>query len=179
VTCSDRHKFSCFVEDCERKCRTPQKRRLHLIDKHMYPKNFFFAVTKSGIDGRRSLLSDNIHRRRRSSTTTTTTTATARPHTAEDDTQSSQPGPAPRSDGTAMEEDPKPIESVEKTESKSTDEPRQTQSHHLKQPHKPQDAGDQPDTEMEDLAGALSALRFVPPSIRFGRGRGRTGFARS
>lgn len=47
---------------------TPQKRRLHLIDKHMYPKNFFFAVTKDGIDGRRSLLSEGGHQRRRSST---------------------------------------------------------------------------------------------------------------
>jgi hypothetical protein len=27
------------------------------------------------------------------------------------------------------------------------------------------------DTEMEDLTGALSSLQFVPPSVRFGRGR--------
>lgn len=61
--------FSCFVEGCERKCLTHQKRRMHMIDKHMYPKNFFFAVTKEGIDGRRSLLNDG-HGRRRSSTAT-------------------------------------------------------------------------------------------------------------
>lgn len=30
--------YGCFVEDCERKCSTPQKRRLHLIDKHMFPR---------------------------------------------------------------------------------------------------------------------------------------------
>ena len=30
--------YACFVEDCERKCSTPQKRRLHLIDKHGFPK---------------------------------------------------------------------------------------------------------------------------------------------
>jgi len=40
---------------------------MHLIDKHMYPKNFFFAITKEGIDGRRSLLNDGSHHRRRSS----------------------------------------------------------------------------------------------------------------
>lgn len=39
-----------------------------MIDKHMYPKNFFFAVTKEGIDGRRSLLVEGGHHRRRSST---------------------------------------------------------------------------------------------------------------
>jgi hypothetical protein len=48
---------------------TPQKRRLHLIDKHMYPKNFFFAVTRDGVDGRRSMLLEGGHRQRRSSTT--------------------------------------------------------------------------------------------------------------
>ncbi|KAG2017135.1 hypothetical protein GB937_005733 [Aspergillus fischeri] len=30
--------YSCFIEDCDRKCSTPQKRRMHLIDKHMFPK---------------------------------------------------------------------------------------------------------------------------------------------
>lgn len=64
------HTFSCFVEGCDRKCMTPQKRRLHLIDKHMYPKNFFFAVTRDGIDGRRSMLLEGGHRQRRPSTTT-------------------------------------------------------------------------------------------------------------
>ncbi|MBE3046571.1 hypothetical protein IMZ48_29385, partial [Candidatus Bathyarchaeota archaeon] len=44
---------------------TPQKRRLHLIDKHTYPKNFFFALTKEGIDGRNSLLLEAGHRRRK------------------------------------------------------------------------------------------------------------------
>lgn len=58
--------FSCFVEGCERKCLTHQKRRMHLIDKHMYPKNYFFGITKDGIDGRKSLIND-AHRQRRSS----------------------------------------------------------------------------------------------------------------
>jgi hypothetical protein len=30
--------YACLVEDCDRKCSTPQKRRLHLIDKHGFPK---------------------------------------------------------------------------------------------------------------------------------------------
>lgn len=64
------HTFSCFVEGCERKCRTPQKRRLHLIDKHMYPKNYFFSVTRDGVAGRRSMLLEGGHRRRRSSIAT-------------------------------------------------------------------------------------------------------------
>ncbi len=38
------------------------------------------------------------------------------------------------------------------------------------------------DADMEGLTGAMTALRFVPPSVRFGgrgRGRGRGGFSRS
>ncbi|KAK6087913.1 Zinc finger protein 511 [Seiridium cupressi] len=61
------HTYSCLVEGCDRKCGTPQKRRMHLIDKHMYPKNYFFAVTKEGIDGRSSLLLEGGHHRRKSS----------------------------------------------------------------------------------------------------------------
>lgn len=39
--------------------------------------------------------------------------------------------------------------------------------------------GLQLDTEMDDLSGAMSALKFVPASIRFGRGKGKGGFSRS
>ena len=30
--------YQCFVEGCQRLCSTPQKRRLHVIDKHGFPK---------------------------------------------------------------------------------------------------------------------------------------------
>jgi hypothetical protein len=36
------------------------------------------------------------------------------------------------------------------------------------------------DVDMDVLSGAMSALNFVPPSVRFGRGGGRArGFSRS
>lgn len=54
-----------------------------MIDKHMYPKNFFFAVTKDGIDGRRSLLNDGGHRRRRSSAASQTKGSRRRANTLE------------------------------------------------------------------------------------------------
>ena len=44
--------FGCFVEDCDRKCSTPQKRRLHLIDKHMFPKvslDIFASTAERGV----------------------------------------------------------------------------------------------------------------------------------
>jgi hypothetical protein len=57
--------YSCFVEGCERKCSTPQKRRRHLIDKHMFPKTYNFFIINDGIDKHNSLLRrTNSHRRR-------------------------------------------------------------------------------------------------------------------
>jgi hypothetical protein len=34
------------------------------------------------------------------------------------------------------------------------------------------------DAEMSDLTNSMSALRFVPTSVRFGRGRGKVGFSK-
>ncbi|KAL3465804.1 hypothetical protein BJX64DRAFT_43572 [Aspergillus heterothallicus] len=63
--------YGCFVENCERKCSTPQKRRMHLIDKHMFPKSYNFYIINDGIDRQTSMLrSMQTHRRRLSSTPT-------------------------------------------------------------------------------------------------------------
>lgn len=147
------HTYSCFVEDCDRKCRTPYKRRNHLIDKHMYPKNYFFALTKNGIDGRQSLLVDVGHRRRRSSTATTATTSSSQ-----------------RRQSLRQQEAPKPhegekMEVTPVTTRASPGEPKPT-------------SVEAPDTKMDDLAGAMSSLQFVPSAVKFGRGRGKTGFAK-
>ncbi|KAL1980020.1 hypothetical protein VTN96DRAFT_4797 [Rasamsonia emersonii] len=57
--------FGCFVEGCERKCSTPQKRRRHLIDKHMFPRTYNFFIVNDGIDKHNSMLrSPNGQRRR-------------------------------------------------------------------------------------------------------------------
>ncbi|KAJ6022288.1 hypothetical protein N7540_007792 [Penicillium herquei] len=48
--------YSCFVETCERQCSTPQKRRMHLIDKHMFPRSYNFYIINDGIDKHTSLL---------------------------------------------------------------------------------------------------------------------------
>ncbi|KAJ5182744.1 hypothetical protein N7492_000360 [Penicillium capsulatum] len=63
--------YGCFVETCDRKCSTPQKRRLHLIDKHMFPKTYNFFIINDGLDKQTSMLRPmNSHRRRLSSTHT-------------------------------------------------------------------------------------------------------------
>jgi hypothetical protein len=110
---------------------------MHLIDKHMYPKNFFFAVTKDGIDGRRSLLNDGGHHRRRSSTNTQTKESRRRASVLEaGNPDAPKSPPQPKSGGKSSTASKEPV-----------------------------------DKEMADLTGAMSSLQFVPPSIRFGRGR--------
>ncbi|KAI0005712.1 hypothetical protein F4779DRAFT_597827 [Xylariaceae sp. FL0662B] len=146
------HTYSCFVEGCDRKCRTPQKRRSHLIDKHMYPKNYFFAVTKEGVDGRQSLLLEGGHRRRSS-----TATSTGGPKTAAR-RHSLRQADASKSE---IEESKYQHEQGSRQASEATSLTRE-----------------KPDADMEDLTGAMSALQFVPTSVRFGRGRGKAGFAK-
>ncbi|KAL1737899.1 hypothetical protein HDZ31DRAFT_18323, partial [Schizophyllum fasciatum] len=41
--------FQCFVPTCTHRFSNPKARRLHLIDVHKYPKQYFFAVTNKGI----------------------------------------------------------------------------------------------------------------------------------
>lgn len=143
--------YACFVEDCDRKCSTPQKRRMHLIDKHLFPKYYDFQVVNTGIDRRSSMLSSGRHRRRNS----------AVQHMA------AMEGRARRPSGTvggigAL--DPKPKDSSEvrggKRNSAESGSPRLP-------------APSEKDTDIGDLSAAMSALKFVPPSVRFGRGRGR------
>ncbi|TQV94524.1 zinc finger protein [Cordyceps javanica] len=92
LTTTSKIQFSCFVEGCDRKCMTHQKRRMHMIDKHMYPKNFFFAVTRDGIDGRRSLLVDGVGRRRRRTSSAASQTTGARHRAATLDSQTADAG---------------------------------------------------------------------------------------
>lgn len=148
--------YSCFVEGCERKCRTPQKRRMHLIDKHMYPKNFFFAITKEGIDGRRSLLVESGHHRRKSSSGFTATKDQRRRASLIE--AGSSTSSTPHKQNVARDTDAGPSSSDKSADTKPQEE-------------------ESDDGDMAELTGAMSSLQFVPSSIRFGRG-GRPGFSK-
>lgn len=41
--------YKCFESGCEKVCSSPQMRRLHLIDKHNYPKTFLFSMIERGM----------------------------------------------------------------------------------------------------------------------------------
>ncbi|KAI0976228.1 hypothetical protein F4678DRAFT_218183 [Xylaria arbuscula] len=145
------HTYACFVEGCERKCRTPYKRRSHLIDKHMYPQNYFFALTRDGIDGRHSLLLEGGHHRRSSTATTASVTKTSPRRQSLRQAETSKPH------GDEQEE----LAPVDSRKSLGKTAPVEIR-----------------DVDMDHLTGAMSSLQFVPTSVRFGRGGGKAGFAR-
>ncbi|KAJ7860486.1 hypothetical protein B0H14DRAFT_2205760, partial [Mycena olivaceomarginata] len=43
--------FACHLASCSKMFLTPKARRLHLINGHGYPKEYFFAVTNKGVGG--------------------------------------------------------------------------------------------------------------------------------
>ncbi|KAJ7105115.1 hypothetical protein C8R43DRAFT_864234, partial [Mycena crocata] len=43
--------FACHLASCSRLFATPKARRLHLIQGHGYPKEYYFAVTNKGVGG--------------------------------------------------------------------------------------------------------------------------------
>ncbi|TVY51875.1 Zinc finger protein [Lachnellula cervina] len=145
--------YGCLVEDCDRKCSTPQKRRMHLIDKHLFPKEYDFYVVNDGIDHRSSMLRSGRHRRRSSAVQHMTEIEDrAKKRNSNLETIASAPG----------------------GEVKGQDGP---ESPEREAPSSPSSE----DADMEGLTGAMSSLKFVPPSVRFGRGRGRGrgGFSRT
>lgn len=115
----------------------------------MFPQNYYFAVSRTGIDGRRSLLVERRERRTSSTGALGSAKESGRRSSLMDD--ASQPS------GAAV------IERGEFREKTPADEAN---------------VDDRADEDMEDLTCAMSALRFIPHSIKFGRGGGRAGFAR-
>jgi hypothetical protein len=133
---------------------------MHLIDKHMFPKDYDFYVVNDGIDQRSSMLRSGRHRRRSSA---------AQHKTEIEDrirrrisVQSKMTGEDPKAEISGT------VDSSEAPESGRSDIQKPMITNRS-----------QPDTEMDDLSGAMSALKFVPTNVRFGRGKGKGGFSRS
>ena len=124
---------------------------MHLIDKHCFPKDYDFCVVNDGIDRRSSMLKSGRHRRG-SSAALQTEKARRRASTSEN------------------------LDVAENREDTKHDraEDRGGEGGAVKS------ESERIEDDMEGLVGSMSALKFVPPSVRFGRGRGkgRGGFSR-
>lgn len=129
---------------------------MHLVDKHMFPKAYDFFIVNDGLDKRRSLLRSNVPRRRVSA-------ATASP-----DAQKLEPAdPKSTSGGAGIADGAEQSGPVGGTDGAEESRRRATL------PPGGQDDG------VDNIIQSMSAMKFVPLSVRFGRGKGRAGFARS
>jgi hypothetical protein len=133
---------------------------MHLIDKHMFPKDYDFYVVNDGIDQRSSMLRSGRHRRRSS--------AVQHKTEIEDRARSRASVQSKTTIENSKAEGSGTFDGSEGPQSSGSDIRKIVVTN-----------GSQPDTEMDDLSGAMSALKFVPTSVRFGRGKGKGGFSRS
>lgn|SRR6267142_1911551 len=174
--------FACHLSSCPRVFTTPKARRLHLIDVHAYPKEYFFSVTNKGIGG---LL-------RRWGEGASLLRGSWRPRDAveisegESDEEFASP---PRQLSLDQHSDPDGEGDNEILEGGDPFSPNSTSTPILADQKATADTvdnggvveGRDADAEMDALAGDVSALSLVPSSIRFGRGgpapRGRAGLA--
>jgi hypothetical protein len=128
---------------------------MHLIDKHMFPKDYDFFVVNDGIDYRTSMLRSGGRQRRSSAAQ-----------------QSDKPDPRAR-----------PKASINSAGLISQEERVDSPDDQSKAAMDVSGSRDADDAEckpsVDVLASRLSSLTFVPPSVRFGRGRGRGGLSKT
>lgn len=130
---------------------TPKARRLHLIQGHGYPKEYYFAVTNKGVGG--------LLKRWGEGASLIRGQWKAREPTA-------TPVPPDRPESVVVEEDDDDDDDDDEAASTPMNRPAQQLP-----PPSSQDEG------VDSLAESLNALSLVPPSIRFGRGGKNGGFA--
>ncbi|KAJ6264871.1 Zinc finger protein [Drechslerella dactyloides] len=190
--------FACFLDDCDKVCVSPGKRRAHLIDKHHYHPSFNFFIVNDGIDRATSLLAASPVRKSRtrvrrvslgdssagSSNTTAVTPADAR-------RPRRKAAVATTSTTNTNTTDAK--EPVDGMDVDDAVEDKRTHRKHARSASEPSvgppsakqttaenaGKGGDEDTDMTDLTARMGAIRFVPPSVvRFGRRGAGGGFSK-
>ncbi|KAI4246979.1 MAG: hypothetical protein L6R40_001644 [Gallowayella cf. fulva] len=145
--------YRCFVEGCDKVCSTPQKRRMHLQAKHSFPKQYDFYIVNNGIDKRSSML--RTQHRRGSSAASRALHRNHKPAGLD-----LQPSFTKGTDQVLQHDSPPESSPAITEEGPASTLPTS------------------PNRDVDDLTSTMSALRFVPPSVRFGRGGRAAGFSR-
>jgi len=154
---------------------------MHLVDKHMFPKNYDFFIINDGLGKRKSMLRPEFQHRRHISATVKSVTIE---HRSKQPNRSNAPQESGSklntTQGTSLESS---ITESDGVESGSEDEDHE--EHSCPMPPSSSESSERvctPTTSNVDdgmavITRSMSALKFVPPSIRFGRGA-REGLAR-
>ncbi|PCH36496.1 hypothetical protein WOLCODRAFT_140486 [Wolfiporia cocos MD-104 SS10] len=155
--------FACHTSTCPRKFLTPKARRLHLIEAHGYPKEYFFAVTNKGIGGLLKRWGEGASMIR-------------------GQWKAREPPPAADEgdDGSEDDEDGQETERDEVAMDEAVSLAEINEAIKDANDHDGREATDRAaaDNSVDRLIGPLGALSFVPTKIKFGRGALRGGFGR-
>lgn len=171
--------YACFDHMCDKMCSSARKRKMHLIDKHGYPRDYEFRIVEWGIEGRSSLLREPKGKgrdgggRRRSLTLEKKTEGKNEKKTSENEEDGAEKMdvdddlkyPAPPEAMPAIREAARAQLSAVVTAKMPA---------LAKQPRALVEAKASEDAmDIDGLAGAMSALRFVPTSVRLGKAQAR------
>lgn len=168
--------FSCHLVSCPRLFQTPKARRLHLIQAHSYPKEYFFAVTNKGVGGLLKRWGDGASMIR----------GTWKPRDNKNEKDSED-------DEMVIDEDEEDdSDEGEDEESSSGDEQNGEATPKIRHHQELEEIPTRTvipsprrghgtvqtvaDNDVDKLANSINSLSLVPPSIRFGRGGKNGGF---
>jgi hypothetical protein len=169
--------------NCKSTFTTPKGRRLHLIDKHKYPSNFYFAITNKGIggllrrwgEGATLLRKEYTPNKKEIETTDEKREGSASPIYEDSESEDLV---LPKSEFASGYLTPKTFTASSPTATARTQTPPekfQTEVRHMNDsPSEPTQS-----TDVDALANSMSSLALVPPSVHFGRGGVRGGFKQS
>ncbi|ESK85045.1 zinc finger protein [Moniliophthora roreri MCA 2997] len=159
--------FACFLPLCSKSFANPKARRLHLIQVHAYPKEYFFAVTNKGVGGLLQKWGEgaSMIRGQWKKRETGEEGADEEPSTSEsmDDTNDGN-----ETDQTERQSATASRTSVTKQTRRKVNVVSGASSEHGGT------YGD--DADMDQLADSMTSLSLVPGSVRFGRGASKGGF---
>jgi len=183
--------FACFLPTatCNRKFLTPKARRLHLIQAHSYPKEYFFGVTNKGVGGLlhkwgegASLIRGEWKAREKPKIKGVkgakgTKAAKERGGDNMDEDESSEEDDSEEESSEEGEDSDEEMADV-KEHASPLAKPRARPRSHSPTPTPPTK---RPSNDLDSLTHQLTSLSLVPTSIRFGRGGrgGGFGFGRS
>ncbi|KAK4997740.1 hypothetical protein LTR66_002905 [Elasticomyces elasticus] len=166
--------YACFVEDCDRMCSTWRKRRMHLVDKHGFPRNYDFLIINNGLDQRNSMLRSDAKHRRRSSVANTALQRGRGGHARSVTATESEVREVTQLDE-AGESSDTPMNDAQIDAAGDDMEPNSQSSDSITaEPNTSKSAA----PSVDSITNSMSALRFVPPSITFGRPKAGAGFAK-
>ncbi|KAG6381785.1 hypothetical protein JVT61DRAFT_392 [Boletus reticuloceps] len=181
--------FACHLVSCPRLFSTPKARRLHLIQAHSYPKEYFFAVTNKGVGGLLKRWGDGASMIRGTWKPRDIKQGQETKITGKENMEVDLDGEEEEEDAEGEDEGEENGEGDDLDEEEggeATPKARYNNGSNARspavspKPPSPRQSSVRPSSlsygGVDELARSMSSLSLVPPAIRFGRGGKSGGF---